>query len=822
MLRDISTMCLQDDAGARLAVQTRILDRWPDSSVRWLLLDWQSTRPAGEGYRVSLGRTTQAAPPGPQQLRVSCQDDLIALDTGAARFQFRSGTHRELLSADSADQILCTFLTIQDNQGRSHTPHITELEIEESGPLRAVVRMGGYLADIKHDPFINFSARLHFYAGSATVRFVLTMRNPRRAEHPGGLWDLGDRGSIYFKDASLTLQLPPNPAKSVLRFSAETTATVETCEPPFEIYQDSSGGPNWRSTNHVNRNRVVPNSFCGYRVRAAGKELFGKRATPLVTLTQGDYTVSVTVPRFWQNFPKALEVSGSSLTLRLFPGQYGDVHEIQAGEQKTHEFYLAFGRDRVTTEPLAWARNPLHPHATPEWYCASGVVPYLVPRTSDPNAGYLKLVDAAIEGEDTFEHKREVIDEYGWRHFGEIYGDHEAVFHKGPDPLVSHYNNQYDAIAGFAYQFLRSGDPRWFGHFDELASHVIDIDIYHTDFDKAAYNHGLFWHTYHYVDADTGAHRSYPRAAGVCGGGPSNEHNYTTGLKLHYFLTGEAASREAALGLARWVVDMDDGDRTVFRWLARGPTGFASSSRTPTYHGPGRGIANSVIALLDGHQLTDNALFLGKAEELIRRCIHPADNIAARNLLDAENRWFYVMFLQALGRYLDYKVETGRLDFMYYYARGSLLHYADWMANHESPWLERADMLEHPTETWAAQEMRKSDVFKYAAKYANNSDRCRFLERSDYYFRYAISKLAEMKTRTLARPVVLLLSFGYMQAWFQLHPQIPAPPQQVYHEAFGQPQEFVPQKVRALRRLKLLLGAMSIAVIATLVYVVTR
>ena len=48
------------------------------------------------------------------------------------------------------------------------------------------------------------------------------------------------------------------------------------------------------------------------------------------------------------------------------------------------------------------------------------------------NADYLQLVDAAIEGDDTFEHKREVIDEYGWRHFGDIYGDHEAVFHKGP------------------------------------------------------------------------------------------------------------------------------------------------------------------------------------------------------------------------------------------------------------------------------------------------------------------------------------------------------------------------------------------------------
>ena len=38
---------------------------------------------------------------------------------------------------------------------------------------------------------------------------------------------------------------------------------------------------------------------------------------------------------------------------------------------------------------------------------------------------------------------------------------------------------------------------------DELAQHVVDIDVYHTTKDKSAYNGGLFWHTYHYGDADT-------------------------------------------------------------------------------------------------------------------------------------------------------------------------------------------------------------------------------------------------------------------------------------------------------------------------------
>src|SRR4029079_15870591 len=132
-------------------------------------------------------------------------------------------------------------------------------------------------------------------------------------------------------------------------------------------------------------------------------------------------------------------------------------------------------------------------------------------------------------------------------------------------------------------------------------------------------------------------HRTYPRTKGSNGGGPSSEHNYPTGLMLHHFMTGDAASREWALGLAQFVIDIDDGDRTPFRWLAGSATGLASASRSFDYHGPGRGSGNSLNALVDGYRLTRDRKFLDKAEEIIRRCTHPEQDVAALNLLDAEN-----------------------------------------------------------------------------------------------------------------------------------------------------------------------------------------
>ncbi|QJW97380.1 RIFT barrel domain-containing protein [Frigoriglobus tundricola] len=835
-LLDSQKLVLRDATGKAVRLQARATDRWPDGSVRWVLLDWIAEAGAGP-YRVAVGEPVAVEGPG---VKVEASEDWVSVDTGAAQFKFDNETTGFLFRMCSVRKTLYPTeafgCAIKDNLAREAKFQWDEdleaswgetglwaVEVEETGPVRASVRLRGAFYLPPSGVLTQYVARLHFFADSSAVRFDLTLCNPYRAAHPGGLWDLGDGGSVFLKDATLTFKLSGE--RSTIVCSPELGAPAGECAAPFELYQDSSGGENWKSTNHLNRKREVPVTFRGYRLKLGPQERSGLRATPLVTLSRGEHAVGIAVPHFWQNFPMAVEATDDALTLKLLPKQFRDVHELQGGEQKTWTFAVAFGPD-ATPESLEWFRQPAKAFASPKWYCDSGAIPYLTPKADDPNRDYLELVHSAIEGTDTFDAKRETIDEYGWRHFGDIYGDHEAVYHTGPTPMVSHYNNQYDPVAGFGYQFLRSADLRWLRHMEELAQHVIDIDIYHTTRDKSAYNGGLFWHTYHYVDADTGTHRSYPRSllqlkgmpgldpndpkakrsksVYALGGGPANEHNYTTGLMLHHFLTGSAASREAALGLARWVIDMDDGRKTVYRWFSRANTGYASQSRDPSYHGPGRGSGNSLSALLDGHRLSGDPAFLAKAEQLVRRCIHPADDVPKRNLLDVENRWFYTMFLQALGKYLDHKAERGELDRMYAYARASLLHYARWMADNEVPTLSRPEILEYPNETWAAQDMRKSEVFKFAAKHATGTEKARFLERAEFFFRDSVSRLTAFPSRTLARPVVLMLSYGYMHAHFQKRPDESAPPPNVEVTDFGKPEVFVSQPVIAKKRAKLL------------------
>lgn len=821
-LTDVRKLVLRDTTGAAVRLQARATDHWPDGSVRWVLLDWIAE--AGKGpYRVGLGEGAAVAGP---EVKAEESGDGFLVNTGSGQFNARvlAGVLGWLPGAgqDWKDHGASGGLLVTDETGRGLTPTAAAFGVEESGPLRTCVRFRGGIRPSISRVALRYETRLHFFAGSSAVRVELTLCNPRRAQHPDGLWDLGDSGSVYLKSASFHLALPAG--ANVVCCSPEVGAAVEEFATPFSLHQESSGGENWQSTNHLNREHKVPLAYRGYKLKSGEQERAGLRATPIATLSSGESAVGVAVEKFWQNFPMSLDISESSLILHLLP-LCSDVHEFQGGEQKTWTFAVAFGPD-ATPEALEWFRSPAKAFASPQWYCNSGAIPYLTPKASDPNAEYLKLVDAAIEGADTFDSKRETIDEYGWRHFGDIYGDHEAVYQTNP-PLVSHYNNQYDPVAGFAYQFLRSGNLTWLRHMEELAQHVIDIDIYHTTEDKSAYNGGLFWHTYHYADADTGTHRSYPRAllqmkgmpglsaekaakskhVYAAGGGPANEHNYTTGLMLHHFLTGSAQSREAALGLARWVINLDDGRLTVFRFLSRADTGYASQSRDASYHGPGRGSGNSLNALVDGHRLSGEAAFLTKAEQLVRRVVHPSDDVPRRNLLDVENRWFYTIFLQALGKYLDHKAALGQLDASYAYARASLLHYARWMAEHEVPTLSRPEVLEYPNETWAAQDMRKSEVFQFAAKHATGAERAKFLERAAFFFRDSVARLSAFPTRTLARPVVLMLSYGYMHAHFQKHAEETAPAPTAEVKEFGSPQTFVPQKVIAKKRAKLLVMA---------------
>lgn len=693
--------------GAHFPAQTEVLSRWSDGSVRWLLASFVAGRVLPGRTSCSLVKHKQ--PRTPVQASTRWSD-------GAAIVEIHDNS-----TAQSTSSTVRIAPELLDESGRQLQLDVVNVREESSGPVRCVSVIDAFVRSM---PFVKLQLRLDVWPTAGHVKAETRIRNTRRAQHKGGLWDLGDVGSWLFRGLHLKLS-SPEIANPKLKWKAESRqpVTTSTSAIGLRIVQTGSGSEQWNSTNHVDASGESTVVSRGYSVRCEGGDTTGLRSEPVVTLQDDDRSLSVTVPEFWKQFPGSLSVSANAIDVGLFPSQVATTFELQGGEQKTQAVWISTRPTTESLDHLAWTDQPPRILQSAPWMRQCEVISWLPESINGtPLQAYLH---EATSDDSSVVARRERIDEYGWRNFGDVHADHEQTHYAGDNTIISHYNNQFDLIFGGILNLVLSGDSKWFDLLDPLARHVMDIDIYHTTEDRPAYNGGLFWHTDHYVDAHTVTHRAYSAKNdkdGNYGGGLSCEHNYTTGLLYYHFLTGSAEAREAVVSLADWVINMDEGSGEVWGLLDSDNTGFASSTVLEDYHGPGRGTGNSINALVDGWILTGEDRYIAKAEQLIRRSVHPQQSCDDLQLIDAEIYWSYTVCMTAIGRYLSAKLEAGECDENYEYARQSLASYGRWMAANERPTLSEPEKLKYVTEAWAVQDFRKANALRIAASCIEDSE----------------------------------------------------------------------------------------------------
>ncbi|MEZ6130609.1 MAG: hypothetical protein R3C59_18130 [Planctomycetaceae bacterium] len=676
-----------------VAAQVEVLNRWPDGSVRWLLMHFVAPE-------ISPGCTECALVRRRVDHESRASERLPEVSTEPQLFD----EHQRPLLIQPG--------TRQDTDGSVRNVSIRTFQVPER-------------------PFLELQLRIESWPAAGLMKVQTQLRNIRRALHKGGLWDLGDAGSFLFRGLHLEVSRP-NLQPMTLIWQTETTQERQqsSAADTVQIVQFGSGSSAWNNTNHVAADGKSPVRLQGYEVRSAAGVSSGLRSEPMCRIVGKDGAIAVRVPEFWQQFPSSLSVHADRITVGLFPAAAEQTYELQGGEQKTQTIWICTSETSDDRDPLQFCEQPPRVVQSADWVADCRVLPWfpgsLDSRSDDPNVvRFQSFLNEATSGDHSIAARREKIDEYGWRNFGDVHADHEQTHYAGDNVIISHYNNQFDMICGGILNLIVSGDSKWFDLFDPLARHVMDVDIYHTQEDRTCFNGGLFWHTDHYVDAHTATHRTYSRHnahSDNYGGGLSCEHNYTTGLLLYYFLTGSPAARESVLSLADWVIAMDDGSGTIFGLLDSGPTGLASATVFEDFHGPGRGAGNSINALVDAWTVTSDNRYLAKAEELIRRVMHPQQDCDALHLSDAEGHWSYTVCLTAVGRYLMAKRDAHQFDETYEYARQTLAHYGHWMAQNEQPALLQPEKLEYPTEAWAAQEFRKANALRIAACCCDNAD----------------------------------------------------------------------------------------------------
>ncbi len=175
-----------DREGHPLATQNRSLGTWPDGSIKWLYLDFMHDASRnGEGrYTVVYGEKVRAVAPS-TAVRTRTTPEGIEVDTGAIHFlvprshfgilqNVRLGSGEVLQEAPIAIDITET----QGRTWRTESLPVERLEIEQSGPLHAVILAASRLAEpgSASEGFYH-AVRLHAYAGSALVQLDYFVAN---------------------------------------------------------------------------------------------------------------------------------------------------------------------------------------------------------------------------------------------------------------------------------------------------------------------------------------------------------------------------------------------------------------------------------------------------------------------------------------------------------------------------------------------------------------------------------------------------------------------------------------------------------------------
>jgi hypothetical protein len=629
---------------------------WPDKSIKWCLVRFLTTLEVNESKKIYVATKAQTPVSVNHINPVSDTNNRLIIETNNAEFHLdknKLGGFTQILSNSEQVSKNAEFSLTSENNDYFEADNIHyqyENYNTEREPLTTEVSITGRFQNQSRNQVLLVSINYTFHLKLDTVNCIVTLHNPKTAEHKNGLWDLGDQNSVIFKCFSFNQSLTMQPINHHFRTSLK--GIWQESKQPLSIYQESSGGENWDSPIHKNRFNHVPFKHKGYQLELDGNKVQGERASPTFSLeTPNNLYLNIKIKHFWQNFPKSLSISNHQLNAELFPEQCCEGHELQPGEQKTHEFVFSVSNDKTD---LSYLEQPIEITVNPNWLQETCALPNY--DIGNQSSDLQDIISLGLNGPNNFFVKRENIDEYGWRNFGDIYADHETLEHKTDELFASHYNNQYDPLFGFLQQYLLTGQQQWLELANDLASHITDIDIYHTEEDKAEYNKGLFWHTDHYVPAQTASHRTYSKhqpkdvyQGHAGGGGPGGQHCYTTGLAYHYLLTGCEASKMAVFDLAEWVSNFYEGDGTIahyFLALKNSRDPGLKDVRTGQYP-LDRGTGNYIIALLDSHLLSGEQKHLDNVGLIIKNTINPNDNLTDRNLNDVENSWFYIVFLQA-------------------------------------------------------------------------------------------------------------------------------------------------------------------------------
>ncbi|RMH03112.1 MAG: hypothetical protein D6702_07065 [Planctomycetota bacterium] len=422
---------LELEDGRVLPAAGRVLARWPDGSVRWLLAELIAPAlPAGGALAGTLRpRRDGLLPTGELTVQPAAAGAPLTVRTEALEFRDAGGNGLFELDGRLGGGLTApAAATVSTPVGDLRVVPGGAFAVEHEGELSVTLLRRDDLEDAGGRAVARLTTRATIWRGQPLVRIRHTL----------------DVLAGSLEVTSWRLELPlaaPGPTARLV----DADGSVELIPGDFD------------------RRQIGPDTLRRDGVDAPGR-------LPGVVGFAGTL---LELRSFWQLHPDAIVRSGDLLRLDLCPEVDGRGRTLDEGFGRTRELWLTVGPAADAREPeavAAAAAAPLLLHADASWYCRSGALGPLGEALPGDNTA---LEEKLAQSTDLVLWRRDLdpAHNYGLADWGDFYDGENGISYSGA------LQQEYDPAWVVLLQFLRTGDVDYLQPGLELAWHYADVDI---------------------------------------------------------------------------------------------------------------------------------------------------------------------------------------------------------------------------------------------------------------------------------------------------------------------------------------------------------